>query len=467
MTVTQDAYEDLREWVGARTGLTLTTDRCPSVEPAIRRAMARTGQDDDVLAYRRLLETDPGALDDLLAELTVGETYFFREPSQFQFIRHTVLPEIRQRRGHDHVVRAWSAGCASGEEAYSLAILLLEEGLAGRCRLLATDLSRATLIKARRGTYSAWSLRGEGALAARPYLHRHDNHYVVDEVVRRLVTFDHANLVQEFDHALATEVSGMDLILCRNVFIYFDQEKIRTVARRLRESLAEGGWLITASTDPPLAGEAPFEVVATDHGLFYRNGARPASRPIGPASARPEIACAGGLAAELATAESPAVPPAPLADNDGPRNGALARELPADWSDAAREIRALANLDVAEAERVCAAATQRLPLSSELHYLRAVLLLDLGRDGEAIEAARRAIYLDRSLAIAHLTVASILRNRGDREGAWRAYRNARDLCRARPAEEIVPLSDGEPAGRLLAAAETQMALIEAARMSHR
>ena len=122
---------------------------------------------------------------------------------------------------------------------------------------------------------------------------------------------------------------------------------------------------------------------------------------------------------------------------------------------------------MAEAERVCAAATQRHPLSSELHYLRAVLLLDLDRDGEAIQAARRAIYLDRSLAIAHLTVASILQNRGDREEAWRAYRNARDLCRTRPAEEIVPLSDGEPAGRLLAAAETQMALIEAARRSHR
>ena len=121
---------------------------------------------------------------------------------------------------------------------------------------------------------------------------------------------------------------------------------------------------------------------------------------------------------------------------------------------------------MAEAERVCAAATQRHPLSSELHYLRAVLLLDLDRDGEAIQAARRAIYLDRSLSIAHLTVASILQNRGDLEGAWRAYRNARDLCRTRPAEEIVPLSDGEPAGRLLAAAETQMALIEAARRSY-
>ena len=467
MTVTRHVFDDLRQWVGARTGLTLTTDRCSSVELVIRRAMARTGLDDDVLGYRRLLETDDAALDDLLAELTVGETYFFREPSQFQFIRHTVLPEIRQRRGRDHVLRAWSAGCASGEEAYSLAILLLEEGLAGQCRLLATDLSRASLIKARRGTYGAWSLRGEGALAAHPYLHGHGNRYVVDEVVRRLVTFDHLNLALDFDPACTTGVWGMDLILCRNVLIYFDPTTVRTVARRLYESLAEGGWLITASTDPPLAGEAPFEVVATDHGVFYRGGASSPSRPISPESARPETACASSFAAQRDTAGIPAAAPAGLAGGDGSRVGAGARDNTADWADAALRIRALANQDVAEAERACAAATQLHPLSSELHYLRAVLLLDRDRDREAIQAARRAIYLDRSLAIAHLTLASILQKRGDREGAWRAYRNARDLCRTRPAEEIVPLSDGEPAGRLLAAAETQMALIEAARRTHR
>jgi chemotaxis protein methyltransferase CheR len=130
-----------------------------------------------------------------------------------------------------------------------------------------------------------------------------------------------------------------------------------------------------------------------------------------------------------------------------------------------RRIRELANRDVAEAERICAAATQRHPLSSELHYLRAVLLLDLGRDAEALPAVRRALYLDRSLAIAHFTLGSILQRRGDGAGAWRAYRNARDLCRACPAEEIVPLSDGEPAERLAAAAETQMAREEAARRS--
>jgi chemotaxis protein methyltransferase CheR len=87
-------------------------------------------------------------------------------------------------------------------------------------------------------------------------------------------------------------------------------------------------------------------------------------------------------------------------------------------------------------------------------------LLGLGREGEAARAARRLIYLDRSLALAHFLLGSILQRHGNRKGAWRAYRNAHDLCAARPEDEIVPLSDGEPAGRLAEAARVQMQRLE-------
>jgi chemotaxis protein methyltransferase CheR len=480
MTATRRGFDDLIRWAGARTGLAFTPDRVAGVESAIRRAMARAGMDDDLPRYRRLVEVDDGARHDLLAELTVGETYFFREPAQFQFIRDTVLPEIRHRRGADQSLHAWSAGCASGEEAYSLAIVLLEEGLAGRCSLLATDLSRAMLEKARRATYGEWSLRGHGAEAARPHLRGEGHRFVVAEGVRRLVTFDYLNLASETDPASATGAWGMDLILCRNVLIYFNRETVRSVARRLHDALAEGGWLITASTDPPLAGLVPLDVVLTDHGVFYRrmtrgrrhagpdpgraaeiaaSGARGPEPGAGPASApgaRTEI---GSPAPDSRAGGRPAAVPAPQANHRegrGPDRGD-------DVADVALRIRSLANQDAEEAERRCAEATERHPLASELHYLRAVLLLGLGRDREAAQAVRRAIYLDRSLAMAHFTLGSILRRLGDDEGAWRSYRNARDLGRAVAAEDIVPLSDGEPAGRLAAAAESQMAQLEAAR----
>jgi chemotaxis protein methyltransferase CheR len=140
---------------------------------------------------------------------------------------------------------------------------------------------------------------------------------------------------------------------------------------------------------------------------------------------------------------------------------ALAAERTRDLQDEASacvlHVRALANLDdLAAAERACGRATGRHPLCGELHYLRAVLLVGLGRHQEAAVEARRVTCLDRSLAIAHFTLGSILRRLGDAAGAWRAFRNAHDLCAARPADEVVPLSDGECAGRLAEAARGQM-----------
>ncbi|HMC67082.1 MAG TPA: CheR family methyltransferase, partial [Gemmataceae bacterium] len=171
MSWTQPAYEAVAHVLAERTGLTFPPNRYGPVEQGIRRAMGRA-RIADVDQYRALVATSQEALDDLIVDVTVGETYFFREPAQFQFIRREVLPDIRRRRGSEHVIRVWSAACASGEEAYSLAIVFLEEGLAERFHLLATDISRAALAKARLATYREWSLRGEGASIARPYLRR-------------------------------------------------------------------------------------------------------------------------------------------------------------------------------------------------------------------------------------------------------------------------------------------------------
>jgi chemotaxis protein methyltransferase CheR len=153
---------------------------------------------------------------------------------------------------------------------------------------------------------------------------------------------------------------------------------------------------------------------------------------------------------------------AAFARGDYARAAELTRGLTADAGACALHVRALANVEAARAERACAAAAARHPLSAELHHLHAVLLLELARDDEAARAARRVIYLDRSLAVGHFTLGSILWRRGDRAGARRAYGNARDLCAARPADEVVPLADGEPAGRLAEAAAAQLAVLDAA-----
>jgi chemotaxis protein methyltransferase CheR len=275
---------DVRELVRAvaiaavlarRTGLSFTPPRQPGAEQGIRRAMHRAGVA-DLEAYGKWIETEEAALDDLIVELTVGETYFFREPDQFAFLRREVVPTYRARvteRMARWGLRAWSAGCASGEEAYSLAMLFDSEGLAAHVSVLGTDISHAALARARKGVYRSWSLRGDGAPQARPYLARQEGGWTVVEAVRRLVTFAHLNLALDVYPSLATGTWGMDLIFCRNVLIYFDADTVAAVARRLFASLAPGGWLFLASSDPPLNQIGPFEIVVAPEGVFYRRAA--------------------------------------------------------------------------------------------------------------------------------------------------------------------------------------------------
>lgn len=489
---TDPVYETIICLLGERTGLSFAPHRCESAENGIRRSMARAGLTNPD-RYRERVATDDRILDDLIVELTVGETYFFREPAQFEFIRHEVLPEIQRRWGHEHVLRVWSAGCASGEEAYSLAMLFEQEGISARTHLLASDISRAALAKARRASYGGWSLRGDCMAVVLSYLHRRGSDHVVDEKIQRRITFEHLNLALNTYPSFATGTWGMDLILCRNVLIYFDRETVRSVARRLFECLAPGGWLITASSDPPLAGDSPYESVVTNAGVFYRRPSVFGGPWFAVGSDREFVRVRGeGIEPTAVQAETPFADLttslcAPVIDDglritkyesrtsndplaeardafargDYVRACELARK-PEESPDASvLYVRSFANLATPDAERACAEAAACHPLSTELHYLHAVLLMDLGRQDAAAQAARRVIYLDRSLAIAHFVLGSILSRCGDLTGAQRAYRNARDLCAARPPNEIVPLSDGEHAGQLAEAAAGQLTILEA------
>jgi chemotaxis protein methyltransferase CheR len=464
---THPAYEAVIGLLGERTGLSFPPPRHESAEQGVRRAMARAGVADPE-EYRARVARDARALDDLVVELTVGETYFFRDADQFEFIRRTVVPDLWRRLGADHTVRAWSCGCASGEEAFSLAIVFLEEGLGERCYLLATDISRAALARCHQASYGNWSLRGPGAAAAAPYLTQRGNRFVVHDRVRRAVTFDYLNVARDVYPSFTGGTWGMDLILCRNVLIYFDAETVRGVARRFFEALAPGGWLITAASDPPLGGEAPFEVVVTDVGVFYRRPGRDEEtrRQGEKETEEHKIDMFISSSPPLPVSSSPLPPPDVLARDayhrgDYARAADLSASLTTDLSGALLHVRALANLETGRAERACAEASSRHPLAAELHHLHAVLLLELGRDEEAARAARRVTYLDRTLALGHFTLGSILFRRGDRAGARRAYRNARDLSAARPPDEPVPLSDGMPAGRLAEAASAQLAVLGA------
>jgi chemotaxis protein methyltransferase CheR len=311
------------------------------------------------------------------------------------------------------------------------------------------------LEKARMASYSDWSLRGVSGEFLQNYFHRVRSRRIVVDRIRDKVHFERLNLVGPEDYAVAGAV-GMDLILCRNVLVYFDHATAGRVAARLFECLAPGGVLLTAGADLLLGEYAPFEVEVTRVGLVYR---RPAS-------------AASAMRASFAKA----APSALWDDRDGgrtipaPDTSAPPSVTPALISPPTEEqlrraafdrVLAHANAKGAEeAEGVAQEELRRHPLDASLHYLRATLLLALDRDDEAELEAHRALYLDRSLAVAHFLLGTILRRRGSRPAALRAFRNVRDLCAARPSDEEVPASSGERIGALQSAASVEMEQLE-------
>ncbi len=430
--------------------------RQDALAAAIGKSMARNGSRTQAeLAI--MLDAAPRALDDLVGELTVPESFFFRTPEQFEFLRREVLPEIVARRGVGHRLRLLSAACAGGEEPYSLAILLEEEGLAASSQVIAADISRPALARALKAGYSEWSLRGTSAEFRSRYFRREDALFKLLPRLRERVELAYLNLAEDSYPSHATGIAAFDVIFCRNALIYFSVEMVARVAARLHASLADGGWLVTSPSDPPLSEHAPFETMATTGGVLYRRrGEQPRAEPaeILAVQAEPAVPRTTGLTPAEREAPAPVrrqqpVRPAPPPAADPGPEAAIAL------------IRASANGGrLHEGLAAAEAAAHRFPLAPGVRYLQAVLFAEAGRDRDAANALRRTLYLDRTLSVAALLLGLVLRRLGDRAGAARALRNARSLLAQRPAGEEVALADGDRAGRLLLAVEAQLRLLE-------
>jgi chemotaxis protein methyltransferase CheR len=468
-----DATDAVIALARLRAGLVFTASRRAGVEAGARRAMARSGAR-SVAHYLAFVQHDGAALDDLLAELTVGETYFFRDPAQFDFVRRELVP-VWTRRGRGAPPRCWSAACATGEEPYSIAILLQEARLRGR--VVGTDLSRARLAAAQRARYRQWSLRGVApAVVQRWFRHDGPHHWTLDPAVRAQVDFRYLNLVEDHWASATGGLRGLDLVLCRNVLIYLDAASIARAAERLVASLADDGWLLLAASDPPIADLVPCETVVTGGGLAYRRRV--------PQRASTVVTTRVGTRALLVPAHEAELSldgVAPVSPHDAPMTGDAprpdaARETAPDSphdatpavahaptaAEAIRQVRALAAEGArAEAERRCLAALDVAPDVAELHYLHAALLADAGPDAAraALAAVRRALYLDPALVVAQLLLATLLQRLGRATLAGRALDAALRALHRLPPDDAVPAADGASAGRLLVIARMQRALV--------
>jgi chemotaxis protein methyltransferase CheR len=254
-------------------------------------------------------------LRELAQELTVGESYFFRDPAQIEAFVEAAIP-ARASVSTGGTIRVLSAGCSSGDEAYSMAIALAERrpDLAGRVAIVGVDVHPGAIQKARAACYSPWALRGIDDRLRSRYFRRNGRDHELVEEIRCRVTFEERNLFDDDPRFWAP--GAFDVVFCRNVAIYFSERSTRALAARLSHAISPGGYVFLGASETLRGISEDFELVCSHETFYYRRPARPGSaRP--PADARTQPArrppAAPAAASEvLSTRAPPALAPAPV-----------------------------------------------------------------------------------------------------------------------------------------------------------
>ncbi|TAK72672.1 MAG: chemotaxis protein CheR [Betaproteobacteria bacterium] len=459
----------LADFLESQVGLHFPRERWRDLERGIAAAARESGYA-QAQAYVDWLLAAPltrTQIEGLASQLTVGETYFFREKRSLDILEQQILPELLRARGEtEKHLRIWSAGCCSGEEPYSIAMLLdrlIPDFEKWNLTILATDINPRFLRKAAQGIYGEWSFRDTPAWIRERYFNkRKDGRFEMQPRIRRMVSFSYLNLAEDAYPSLVNNTNAMDVIFCRNVLMYFAQERARKVVGKLHRSLVDGGWLITSPTETSAVLFSAFTAVEFPGAFLYRRIL--AAGPRATAVRYPAPWHEGEAAA--AHAPAPAEPQEPAAFSAA--RSALAPEVlretgaeqAADAEDAdsrahdahdtpRRKARACADEgSLAEASAWCEKAIAADKLNPAHYYLLAAIEQERGQSETAERALGRALYLAPDFALAHFALGNLCLSGGRRREARRHFGNALTLLRACPADALLPESDGLAAGRL-------------------
>ena len=460
----------LSDFLESQVGLHFPRARWRDLERGIAAAAREAGYA-EADAYVRWLLAAPltrTQIEGLASHLTVGETYFFREQRSLDILEQQILPELlRARAQTEKHIRIWSAGCCTGEEPYSIAMLLdrlIPDFENWNLTILATDINPRFLRKAAHGIYSAWSFRDTpGWLRERYFTKRQDGRYEIQPRIRRMVNFSYLNLAEDAYPSLVNGTNAMDVILCRNVLMYFAEARARKVVDKLHRSLVDGGWLITSPAETSTVQFSKFTAVEFPGAFLYRKtvAGRPRTVAVGhPVPWYGGKAAAAQAPAPVAPSESGAFSVALSAfapevlHEAGAEQGTEAENVDSIEDDeretSRRKARACADEGrLADALDWCQKAIAADKLNPAHYYLLAAICREQGQSERAERALGRALYLEPDFALAHFALGNLCLSAGRQREARRHFGNALALLRACPADAVLPEADGLSAGRLV------------------
>ncbi len=471
------------EFLAQKMGLFFPPERKSDLLRGIEAAAREFGLQDAASCMQWLLSAplDRNRIEILACHLTVGETYFFRDPKAFDALQAHILPAlIQSRRQCGQTLRIWSAGCATGEEAYSIAILvqrMIPDFRHWHITILGTDINPHALAKAESGIYGEWSFRNPPDWLKNGYFHPPEKgRYEIIPSVRESVTFTYLNLMEDAYPSLINNTNAMDIIFCRNVLMYFKPALTAQVVRRYGLSLVDGGWLIISPTDNSQAITGTMETVNFPGAILYRkNASGTAWSPAAPFPAQLEPPEQIAIPPAATTKQHTRWPAAMTVDKTPPpprtqpsdyrqalalyqqgRYGEATVQATTLLSNQQNKVQAM-NLiarihanqgDLAGARQWCLQAIDADRLNPAGHYLMAVVLLEQGQTDGSIQELKSTLYLDPSFVLAYFTLGNLYRQQGRHKEAGKNFENALLLLDARPPEEILPEAESMTAGRL-------------------
>ncbi len=394
----------------------------------------------------------------LIENITIDESYFFRDDTQIDFLKYDYLPKLieKKRQVGDKQLRIWSAGCSTGQEIYSIAILLhklLVDYDSWNLHLLGTDISHQSLSRAKHAEYSAWNIRtGQGFISSSGYFQElAEDHFRLSDEIKAKVNFSYLNLAEDSFPSIMSGTCALDIILCRNVFIYFDEATIRRANSRFSESLNENGILMLSATDPLIIDKDYFIQERKENVFFLRKKSL-FFAPITPPVAEPKIQLvqqSNKQAFELNLAEAKRLIIKHLSAAEWQIGlNQVNKTLESDVYDAELlqfKAKCLINLgQMSAAQKACEQSIIQDDVEPHSYLLYGLILMQRGYLSEAETAFRQTIFLNNAFMEAHYQLGQILLKKGKKKLAIKSIQNALALAALekpdRPIHNVIPLT---------------------------
>ena len=459
LSLSDEEFGELAGLLHRTAGLAFDDTRRDSLGYSVNERMRASGCA-SVADYLRLLADPAGASERqaLLDEVTIPETHFFRNPPQIRALRQHVLPELMRQAAGRRRLRIWSAGCSTGEEPYTIAMLvreLIPANAGWDVKIIATDISTRALSAAKAGRYRERSFVMTDPIDRQRFfvLDAESRAYVVRPEVRDLVEFRHHNLVADQPPFAAGEA---DLVLCRNVTIYFDRDTTKRLMARMHTTLRDGGYLFLGHAETLWQISSDFSLVSLGDAFLYRRQPEGGERRqvLPDRRTEDELRPTKADRRRGPTDRRRLAIPRRRVENDRTDETTATQPVRPDGPDPLIAVRsAVADGRYDEAADLAAEVVAASPLRSEAHYLHGLALGNLGRDAEALVVLRKAVYLDPSDGFAHFLLGGALERLGEHVAASRSYRAAAATLGERPGDAVAPELGGRSVAELAAVCE--------------